>query len=113
MQPTPQHNFSLALKFVTWTKPIFMVVYYKIFWVDSSLYGPPLKSMGFLGAGINSQRASGRAGTQVWSVPGGAFYINQTFQSSGFIWHIRWQAFNEQMQTSCHGGKTYFEMGGK
>lgn len=57
-----------------------MVVYYKIFWVDSSLYGPPLKSMGFLGAGINSQRASGRAGTQVWSVPGGPSILTKPFK---------------------------------
>jgi len=85
-----------------------MVVYDNIFWVGSSLYGPPLESRGFLGTGVHSQGAPGRAGTQGRSVLGEVFCVNQTSPSSGFIWHIRWQAFNEKMQTSCHGGKTSF-----
>ncbi|OPJ76561.1 hypothetical protein AV530_016223 [Patagioenas fasciata monilis] len=55
MQPTPQQHFSLVLKFVTSTKIKFMLVYYEIFWVDSSLYGPHYSPWAF-GALISTPR---------------------------------------------------------
>lgn len=55
MQPTPQQDFSLALKFVTSTKIKFMLVYYEIFWVESSLYGPHYSPWAF-GAQVSTSR---------------------------------------------------------
>lgn len=87
------------------SKSKFRVVYYKIFQKNISLYAP-LKVNGLFRHRYLLRESIWQGFTQVCGVLGGVFSINQTFQSSGFIWHIWWQAFNEKIQTSCHEGKT-------